>query len=75
MQDSDLKKSIEEQLNKNKLALGEILKSELKIGMFPEKVSIEFLKDFYFKKTPFYDETRKVSSIKLQMDLDSLLRE
>ncbi len=43
VQDFELKKSIEEQLKTNKLALGEILKSELKIGMFPEKVSKEFL--------------------------------
>jgi hypothetical protein len=51
------------------------MKPELKIGMFPEKVIIEFLEGFYFKKIPFFDKTRKVSSINLQKDPDSLLRE
>lgn len=43
--------------------------------MFPEKVIIEFLENFYFKKMKFFDKTRKVESINLFKDEDSLLRE
>ena len=43
--------------------------------MFPEKVIIEFLENFYFKKIKFFDKTRKIESINLGKDEDSLLRE
>jgi len=51
----------------------EVQKSELRIGMFPENVSLEYLQDSYFKKFPFFDKIRKVSSINLIKDRDSLL--
>ena len=50
-------------------------KSELKIGMFPENVSIEYLQHSYFNKFSFFDKIRKVSSIKLIQDKDSILRQ
>jgi hypothetical protein len=64
---------MDELIKSKKIFMKKVQKSELKIGMFPENVSLEFLQDSYFKKFPFFDKIRKVSSINLIKDRDSLL--
>ena len=64
-QDFSFKDSLDQLIKSQQIALRDIQRLELKIGMFPEKVIIEFLENFYFKKIPFFDKTRKIESINL----------
>jgi hypothetical protein len=64
----------ESKLAKQEISKAKLFKRELRIGLLPEKMIIEFFA-FYCKNMPFFDMARKVNSARMEDDLTSMLRQ